>query len=206
MIKAFWRTYYAIKHWRVFLPAKAEPSTAKPKKSNSTIVVKVTLALVFLVPVCVGLGFGYLAWTHGKRLERQQAVDTAGVQVLAKVEGTQIEEIRHASTKVAEAERYTPDASYFCHIGVSYTAPGSDIVLHQQFKFEDDTICKRYKIGDVITGKLLPQNPNGLILDEGRLHPFWFWISLLLFILFAVLPTILLVRGLMRQRSLKSGI
>lgn len=204
MIKAFWRTYYAIKHWRVFLPAKAGPSVAKPEKPNTTIVVNTILVLVFLVPVCVGLGFGYLAWTHGKRIERQEAVDTAGVKVQAKVEGTQIEEIRHASTKVAEAERYTPDASYFCHIGVSYTAPGSDNVLRQQFKFEDDTICKRYEIGDVITGRLLPENPNVLILDEGRLHPFWFWISLLLFILFAVLPTIFLIRGLMRNMLYKS--
>lgn len=124
----------------------------------------------------------------------------------AKVEGTQIEEIQHASTKVGEAERYTPGASYFCHIAVSYTAPGSDIVLRRQFKFEDDTICKRYEIGDAITGRLLLENPNVLILDEGRLHPFWFWISLLLFILFAVLPTAFLIRGLVRKKNIKSEI
>ena len=202
MVKALWRAYYAIKYWRVFLPAKAAQSEPKPKMPTTSFAEKATLVLVFLTPVSIGLVFGYLAWTHGKRLENQRAVDSTGVPVVAQVKGTKIEEIQHSSTRDGNGERYTPAPSYFCHIGVSYSAPGSDAILRKQFRFEDDTICKRYTVGDAITGKLLPEDPDVLVLDEGRLDAFWYWISLLLFVLFAVVPTFLLARGMVLKSRL----
>lgn len=202
MIRAFWRAYYAIKYWRVFLPVRATQSEPKPKTPTTWFAGKATLVLVFLTPVCIGLVFGYLAWTHGKRLENQRAVDGTGVPVMARVKGTKIQEIQHSSTRDGSGERYTPAPSNFCHIGVSYSAPGSNAVLRKQFRFEDDTICKRYKVGDAIAGKLLLEDPEILVLDEGRLDAFWYWISLLLFVLFAVLPTFLLARGLVLKSRL----
>lgn len=202
MVRAFWRAFYAIRYWRVFLPVRGAQSEPKPKARSTSLAVRATLILVFLIPVGIGMGFGYLAWTHGKRLENQRAVDSDGVPVLAQVEGTKIQEIQHSSTRDGSGERYTPAPSYFCHIGVRYSAPGSDAVLRKQFRFEDDTICKRYKTGDAIAGKLLVDEPEKLILDEGRLDVFWYWTSLLLFVLFALVPIFLLARGMVLKSRL----
>lgn len=196
MTKLFWQIVYGIKYWRVFFPASATSHEPESETAETPLSVNVALTLVFLTPVCIGLVFGYLAWTHGKRLENQRAVDSNGVPVLAQVKGTKIQEIQHSSTRDGSGERYTPAPSYFCHIGVSYSAPGSDTVLRKQFRFEDDTICKRYEVGDAIAGRVLLEDPKILILDEGRLDAFWYWISLLLFVLFTVLPTFLLARGM----------
>lgn len=199
MAKVFWRVVYGLKYWRVLLPGLSA-AMASLKPGNSSIV-KIVMVLFFLVPFSIGLGFGYLAWTHSKRLENQNAVDSSGIAVTAKVEGTHIEEVRHRSTRMGDGERRTPDPSYFCHMGVSYKAAGSDEVLRKQFKFEDETICKRYKTGAPIQGKLLPSNPNIMVLDEGRLDVFWYWISLALFVLFAVLPMLLVIRRLLTRKK-----
>lgn len=198
MTKTFWRIVYAIKYWRVFLQPDepAEPRTAKPKGPG--IGTRIVLALFFLLPVCIGLAFGYLALEHGRRLEAQAAADRDGVPISARVEATLIEEVKHQSMTAAH-ERTTPQPSYFCHIGVSYQPDGGGGTLRKQFRFEDDSICKRYKVGAQISGRVLPDQPEVLVLDEGRLEAYWWWICVALFGLFAVLPVFLLLKNLLNR-------
>lgn len=115
------------------------------------------------------------------------------------VAGIEVQIVHHQSTRVAGGERTTPEPSRFCHIAVSYTAPGSDQIWRKQFKLEDDTICERYGKGDNIRGRLLVDNPAVMVLDEGRLDTFWHWLTLGLFALFAGAPTLALLRGLTRS-------
>lgn len=196
MSYTFWRIFYAIKYWRVFLqPDKpADPETARPEPKGPGIGTRILLALFFLLPVCIGLGFGYLALEHGRRLEAQAAVDRDGVPVTAMVAATRIEEVKHRSTTAAH-ERTTPDPSYFCHIAVTYQPDSGGETLRRQFRFEDDSICKRYKAGARITGRMLPDQPDVLVLDEGRLEAYWWWICVALFGLFTVLPVLLLLKS-----------
>ncbi|MEC9368330.1 MAG: DUF3592 domain-containing protein [Pseudomonadota bacterium] len=198
MSRTFWRMFYAIKYWRVFLQPK-EPDEIKPATPKGAgIGTRIAMALFFMLPVLIGVGFGYLALEHGRRLEAQTAVDRDGVPVTATVVATQIEEVKHRSTIVAH-ERSTPDPSYFCHIAVTYQPPGNNDTLRKQFRLEDDSICKRYKAGMQITGRLLPDRPDVFVLDEGRLDTYWWWISVALFGLFAVLPVFLLLKNLLNR-------
>ena len=178
-------------------PDRKRQERVSPGRSTAATIF---LALLFLMPFAIGLGFGYLAWTHGKRLDSQRLVDKAGIAVTAVVEATRIQIVRHQSTRVGGGERTTPEPSRFCHIAVSYKAPGSAQPWQKQFKFEDDTICDRYGKGDTIQGKLLADNPAIMVLDEGRLDTFWYWLTLTLFALFAGVPTLALLRGLTQSR------
>jgi hypothetical protein len=213
MLKAFWRTYYRIKYWRVFLrPQEYEAAPAEsvqaesaqdPQPPRATLGLKLFLAAVFLGMQAIGLGFGYLSWVQAHRVADQWAVDTGGEPVVATVFGTKIEKIEHSCTGGGSRNggESCPQPSYFCHIGVTYREPRTYELLRKQFRLEDDTVCKRYKNGDPIRGKLLPDNPAVMVLDEGRLSVIWVPITFAIFLLFAVLPLFLLLRWKLRRMA-----
>lgn len=187
----FRKIVLSLKYWRVLLnrPRKARTETG----SDTGQGVLLAAFLFLLVPICIGLVFGYLSWQHGQRLENQRAVDTAGIAVTANVEGLKIEKFNNDTTRMGgEANRTEP--SLFCVVQVRYSKPGSSEVLRKVIWLEDDTICTRYKTNDPIAGKLLPDNPEIMVLDEGRLAEYWYWICLLLFALFTGGPAVVLLR------------
>ncbi len=186
-----WKIVLSVKYWRVLLgrPKKVGPAAGRDESGR----VLFATILFLLVPICIGLGFGYLAWQHGQRLENQRAVDKAGVAVIASIEGLKIEKFRNDATRMRDGANRT-EASLFCVVQVRYSKPGSSMVLRKVVWLEDDTVCTRYRLNDPIAGKVLQDNPEVLVLDEGRLPEYWYWICLLLFALFSGGPLVLLAR------------
>jgi len=201
-MKSLWRLFYAIKYWRVLAPG-ASAATDRASCMSGRFLGGLIVGLFLLLPILMGLGFGYLAWTHYQRTATQRLVDQVGVPVVATVFATRIEEVRHAPTS-SGGERSTPSPSYFCHIAVTYDPPAGGEKLRKQFLLEDDTVCRRYKAGAPITGRLLPDNPSIMILDEGRLDVFWVWATALLAFVLAGLPLILLLRMLISRLAAHS--
>lgn len=189
----FWKIVLSVKYWRVLLnrPKKVNSETGSDSSRSSTFVA----VLILLVPILVGAGFGYLSWEHSNRLKAQRAVDANGVAVIATIEGLKIEEFRNDTTRMGDgANRAEP--SLFCVVQVRYSVPGSSQTLRKVVWLEDDSICSRYKTTDPIAGKALPDDPKVFVLDEGRLAEYWYWICLLLFGLFTIVPVVLLLRVL----------
>ncbi|MEO1160704.1 MAG: hypothetical protein AAFW74_09660 [Pseudomonadota bacterium] len=187
----FWKILLSLKYWRVLI-GRSKKAGPEVGQDGSGRVLFATI-LFLLVPICIGLGFGFLAWQHGQRLENQRAVDKAGVAVIASIEGLKVERFNNDATRMRDGANRT-EASLFCVVQVSYSKPGSSAVLRKVIWLEDDTICSRYKVNDPIAGRLLPDNPEVMVLDDGRLPEYWYWTCLLLFALFAGGPLVLLVR------------
>ncbi|MEM7634171.1 MAG: hypothetical protein AAF299_06405 [Pseudomonadota bacterium] len=194
----FWKIVLSLKYWRVLLNrprrVKGEP---EPGASSGVLF---AVALFLMVPICIGLMFGYLAWQHGQRLENQRAVDSDGVAVTATIEGLKIEKFENDATRMQDGANRT-EPSLFCVLQVRYSAPGSATVFRKVIWLEDDAICTRYEMNDPIAGRLVSDNPDILVLDEGRLAEYWYWICLLLFALFSGGPLVLLVRVLTARES-----
>ncbi|WP_108881447.1 hypothetical protein [Anderseniella sp. Alg231-50] len=187
----FWKIVLSLKYWRVLLGRTKKVGPEAGPDASRVVLFAATLFL--LVPICIGLGFGYLAWQHGQRLESQRAVDKDGVAVTASIEGLKVEKFHNDATRMGDGANRT-EPSLFCVIQVRYSKPGSSTVLRKVIWLEDDTVCSRYKLNDPIAGRLLPDNPDVLVLDEGRLAEYWYWICLLLLALFSGGPLVLLAR------------
>ena len=164
------------------------------------------MAGFFLVPFAIGCGFGIAHHIISKRLADQHAVDSDGIAVTARVEAIQVEIVEHHHSAMDSTEAY-PTPSRFCNIAVSYRMPDSDHQLDKQFRLEDDTIVDRYNVGDPITARVLPGQPDVIVLDEGRLGERWYWISLSLCASFVGLPFAMLLRiaYVRRRDSLKTS-
>lgn len=178
------------------IPKINEPETDTEKSILSMAFV----VLIIMVPIFIGLGFGYLSWTHFLRLQDQAAVDLRGVSILAKIEGLKIEKIEHRNTGPRAPTRDGPPGLY-CVIQLAYTTNKVVEPMRKVFWLEDDTVCERYLVNDAIAGKVLPDSPDIFVLDESRLEAYWLWITLSLFILFAIVPAGLVLRALMRKRT-----
>ncbi|MEO9875617.1 MAG: hypothetical protein ABJC59_09870 [Anderseniella sp.] len=127
-------------------------------------------------------------------------MDADGVAVTARIEGLKIEKFHNDTTTMGDGANRT-EASLFCVLQVRYSNPGSSTVLRKVIWLEDDSICTRYKISDPIAGRMLADSPDVLVLDEGRLAEYWYWICLLLFVLFAGGPLVLLLRVFAAHRN-----
>lgn len=175
-----------------------EPGTEK------SVLLKVIATLILMVPILLGLCFGYLSWTHFLRLQDQAAVDLHGVSILAKIEGLKVEEIEHRNSGPRAPTRSAPPSLY-CVIQLAYTTNDVTEPMRKVFWLEDNTVCERYLVGDSIAGKVLPDDPDIFVLDESRLEAYWLWVTLSLFILFAIVPAGLVLRALMRRRTAARG-
>jgi hypothetical protein len=146
------------------------------------------------------LGFGYLSWIHTHRLLEQAGVDHDGIEVIAEVIQSKIIEVKHRSSQ-AHGVFFYPKTDYFCDITVRYRVMELLEPATRQFTLEDDTICREHDVGDQIAGRYLEATPHVFVLDRGRLSWGWLVVTLSLFLLLAVCPILLVVRGLMRRRQ-----
>lgn len=193
----------AVEQWLVVM--ELPKTTANEPDTGKSILSTILVALILMVPILVGLAFGYLSWTLFHRLQDQAAVDLHGVSIHAKIEGLKIEKFEQRNTGPRAPTRDGPP-SLFCVIQLAYTTNEATEPIRKVFWLEDDTVCKRYLVNDAIAGKVLPDDPDIFVLDESRLEAYWLWISLSLFILFAIVPTGLVLRALMRKWTAAGGV
>lgn len=166
-------------------------------KQPRKLMVRVVMVLLLLAPISIGAGFGYLSWKHSNRLLMQFKADLFGNSVLAEIISLEIIEIKSRRSGIGLSTNRTK-LSYFCDVQVEYELNNQRITA-DKVRLEDEGVCRRYKIGDEIAGKIVNGTREGIMLDEGRLPVYWVFISFLLFILFALGPIYLVIRGLIRR-------
>ncbi|HUS97501.1 MAG TPA: hypothetical protein VMX97_12240 [Hyphomicrobiaceae bacterium] len=180
--------------------SRPEPEADGRGSDRREALVRFIAVCVFLVPVSIGALFGYVAWTHGKLLDRQFRVDRDGVAITAEVSKARREIVRHQSTRLGDGETRASSTSEWCRMAVTYVPRGRAAPLLKEFRLDDASLCQRYKAGDKIGAKYVPSAPHLMLLDESRLDATWYWLSIALSALFAGGPILLLLRSLLLGR------
>lgn len=193
------KLYYSIKYRHV-LNATHEPDQStkrgerrdggQSESARESTAVAWGIALVFMIPVAIGCGFGLVHYRISERLADQTAVDQRGVDLDAVIESLELETVIHEG---GGPDRRDSESKY-CLIAIKYFAPISGRLLKKTFRLEDDSLCQKYNVGDSILAKVLPDEPEVVVLNEGRLDESWYWISLTLFSCFLGLPILAFLR------------
>lgn len=153
----------------------------------------IIIIIFFAIPLAIGGVFGFVHYRNAQRLANQQAVDTHGIEIDATIEALELEIVKHSNSRPLDGTSSSSESRY-CNIEVRYTVPGSNELLRKHFRLEDDTLCKRYEVGETIKARLLPDQPEVIVLNESRLSDNWYWVSLLLCIFFIGLPVLAVLR------------
>ena len=193
MLHFIQKLFYSIKYRRVLKTLddpKRSLSSDQSEQANESntagqgFVVHVVMAGFLLVPFLIGCGFGLVHYRISNRLAQQRAVDQHGVKIIAVIQSLEIETIHHDRTGVDQHD----SESKYCLIGIQYSPPGSKRLFSRTFRLEDDTVCQRHNVGDKVSAKMLVDQPDVVVLDEGRLSESWYWVSLMLCVFFSGLP------------------
>lgn len=163
------------------------------ESTTSAIWIRLCIVILFAIPFAIGCGFGFIHYRNAQRLANQQAVDKSGIEIDATIESLELDIVKHSNTRPLDSTS-SSSVSRYCNIKVRYTVPDSNELLRKQFRLEDDTLCKRYQVGETIKAKFLPDQPEVIVLNESRLSENWYWASLLLCIFFIGLPVLGVLR------------
>lgn len=181
-------------------PAKDALASKPDHYVRGWIVVTVSL----LIPVFLCVGFGYLSWSHGLRLKTQNTVDRDGVNVTVKIKALEIKDGGHRSAR-SNVLFFISPPNQFCELIVSYQAKSPERSLNKLIVLEDDAICRNHQVGDILTGRILPEHPKVLVLDENRLETMWIWVVFLLVTFFSSIPIYFLLRRFNESRLRKNA-
>ena len=165
------------------------------------MIIGLVVAAIALFPVC-GATFHFLVRAS---LAKQQMLDTEGVPIAARLVNKQSERNVHLDRRVGISQRGTR-TEVICHIEVEYSIAGLKDIHRQSSEFDDPRLCDRYRVGDTISGRALPSDPQVMLLDANRVGAHWYWISLFLMVGFIALPVlggIKLIRDKNKPRTAK---
>ena len=169
--------------------------TATSSASLATIAGKVMLVLV---PLAIGLGFGYLHLETRQKLKDQEAFAQLGVEVNALVQEIGVVTLKPPSSptdKVAKGGRQVCQASF------RYSPPNGTAIITKRLLSAPMSICERHKAGDRVKAWVLPGDNRVFLLEGDRINPLWSWASLLLFMAFCGFAIVMFrgVLGLSRR-------
>lgn len=135
-------------------------------------------ALMVLVPLAIGLGFGYFHLQIRQQIRDQETVAQLGIAVNAKIEQIGLRTIRapHSSgNKAATGSREVCQATF------RYSPPNGNAVITKSLLAAPLDLCKRYKAGDSTKAWVVPADNRIFMLEGDRISPWWSWVSLFLF-------------------------
>ena len=161
--------------------------------------------LVFAAPIAIGLATGHAAWMLSQRTQLESDITKNGIPVEVRIDRAHVWRDGDPPLSQEHADR----RYRVCYLDVSYNQPGSTNVIRKVITpFESlgadlpnilaskQPHCGSFKSGGSLTGKVLPNRPTALFLDnanrasQARLN-FLFWISIIL----TGVPASLLVIG-----------
>ena len=155
------------------------------EKFKEWMIIGLVIATIALFPVC-GATFHFLVRAS---LAKQQMLDTEGVPIAARLVNKRTERNVHLDRRVGISQRGTR-TEVICHIEVEYSVAGSKNIHRQSSEFDDPRLCDRHRVGDTISGRALPSDPQVMLLDANRVGTHWYWISLFLMVGFIAGPVL----------------
>jgi len=128
--------------------------------------------LVFAMALALAIAAGYSFSRVDRMLSRQAPVGSWGQSVEAHVETIEIERT---------------GASPACLAVFRYNRPRDGAIVRRQLRSSSMERCERYEAGQTVTAWVVPGDTRIFILDEERIAPHWYWVTLALFVLFTLL-------------------
>lgn len=193
----FWKAIYAIRYWRVFLMRRPEKEDSPSPAASATAGAKLLIAIFLLAFIGMAVGSGFVFWNINKQLNAQALVDVVGQPVDAKITALEVKRQKNRSsgpdkTAVADTEN--------CFATFEYNAPGSKANIRKHMRLTYLTLCKRYKAGQTTRARVVPGDTRYFVLEDDRIAPYWWWISLAMFVFFSIIA-IFFVRSVFGLRA-----
>ena len=196
-------------HWALLLPNAWQSAVRNLRMNGGAYAKKISIyMLVFGVPIAIGTACGYAAWINHQRIALEHAIDTIGVPVKVHIDHAHVWRFGESPLSPETANR-----SYgVCYLNVSYIPPGASDAIRKEltplrdpnsmidnYVGKEQPHCGIYKSRTVVAGKVLPDNPQVMILDTARRMPkdrstFLFWLS----VVFTGIPGLLLAIGFLQ--------
>ncbi len=143
--------------------------------------------LAFIVPLMIGLGFGYLYQQYSQAARDQETATQFGSGVLALVEELRIVD---GGSPAGSAGRLFGTKSEYCLATFRYSPPGTTSIVRKRVRLNSISMCKTRKAGDTVTARVVRGNDRIFLLEEDRIAFWWNWVFLSLFVAFSLLAMI----------------
>lgn len=112
-----------------------------------------------------------ITWTHSSvrsQLAEQRLLDTKGQAIKATITRKRLEMLRSSGGGIG-AIRTENTADEICHVSVIYGIPDRSGSFEKADEFRNDGACQRCRVGQVLSGRALADQPRRMLLDDNRL-------------------------------------
>ena len=160
------------------------------------------MLIVFLIVAVMSFPLGATVFHFLVRasLEKQEMLDAEGVPIAARLVSKDFERKFRQGRRVGISDRGTR-VEESCHIDIEYTVGNSKDVHHTSAPLDDADLCGRYSVGDTISGRAMPEDPQVMLLDDNRVGTHWYWISLFMMVAFIAGPIFFIIKAMQKKTA-----